>query len=79
MTNNCFLEEGQLLRNAEKISDIPLVMVNGRYDIICPPVTAYKLHKLLQKSELIIAEGAGHAQSEKPIEKALLTAMRKFE
>lgn len=79
MTNGCFLEEGQLFKNAEKISHIPTIIINGRYDVICPPVTAYRLHKLLPKSKLIIAEGAGHWMGEKPIESALIEAMREFE
>jgi proline iminopeptidase len=79
MANNCFLEEGQLLRDAHKISDIPLVMVNGRYDMVCPPITAYRLHQKLPKSKLIIAEASGHWMGEKGIEKAMLEAMRDFE
>lgn len=79
MANGCFLEEGQLFKNAEKISHIPTIIINGRYDVICPPVTAYLLHKLLPKSKLIIAEGAGHWMGEKPIENALVEAMKEFE
>lgn len=79
MANGCFFEEGQLLTNAEKLHDIPLVMVNGRYDVICPPVTAYRLHKRLPHARLIIAENAGHWMGEPPIEQALIKVMREFE
>jgi len=79
MAHGCFLEEGQLLKEAPKIKHIPLVMVNGRYDMICPPVTAYQLHKILPNSRLIIAESAGHWMGEKPIETELIQAMRQFE
>ncbi len=79
MSNGCFLEEGQLFRDAKKISHIPTFIVNGRYDVICPPITAYKLHKLLPKSKLVIAESAGHWMGERPIESALLKAMQEFE
>ena len=79
MTNGCFLEEGQLSRDAHKIRDIPLIMVNGRYDMICPPITAYRLHRKLPKSKLIIAEASGHWMGEENIEKAMLKAMRDFE
>jgi len=79
MANDCFLEKGQLLRDADRIAHIPMTMVNGRYDVICPPVTAYRLHKKLPKSKLIIAEGAGHWMGEKPIERELLKAMAEFE
>jgi proline iminopeptidase len=79
MANGCFLEDDQLFLNADKIRNIPLVMVNGRYDMICPPVTAYRFHKRLPNSKLVIAESAGHWMGEKPIERALLQAMKEFE
>jgi proline iminopeptidase len=79
MKNGCFFEEDQLLREAGRLKDMRVVMVNGRYDVICPPVTAYKLHKLLPKSELVIAEGSGHWMGEPAIESALVEAMRTFE
>jgi len=77
--NNCFLEEGQLLRDSYKIKDIPIIIINGRYDMPCPPVNAYNLHKQLNNSKLIIVEKAGHMSSEKPIQRELLLAMREFE
>jgi proline iminopeptidase len=79
MAHRCFLEEGQLLREASKIKDIPAVFVNGRYDMICPPLTAYKLHQALPKSRLVIAEASGHSQQEPAVEQALLKAMQEFE
>jgi proline iminopeptidase len=79
MANNCFLEEGQLLENLDKIRDIPLVMVNGRYDMVCPPITAFRIHQDLPQSKLVIAEASGHWMGEKGIEKAMLEAMRDFE
>lgn len=79
MANQCFLPEGQLLENAEKLIDIPMIIVNGRYDVICPPITAYKLHQKLPKSKLWIIEGAGHSASEPGIEAALVKAVKEFE
>ena len=79
VSNGCFLVDGQLLRDAYKIKDIPTIIVNGRYDIVCPPVYAYELHKKLSNSKLIIAEKAGHYITEKPIERELILAMRELE
>ena len=79
MANGCFLEEDQLIRDLDKLQDIPIIMVNGRYDMICPPKSAYRLHKLLSKSKLVIADAAGHWMGERPIEQALLKAMKSFE
>jgi proline iminopeptidase len=79
MANGCFLEEGQLLKNAAKLEHIPIVMVNGRYDVICPPITAFRLKQKLPHARLILAESAGHWMGEKPVERELLRAMRQFE
>ncbi|MFB0564375.1 MAG: prolyl aminopeptidase [Candidatus Aminicenantaceae bacterium] len=79
MANGCFLKENQLWNNIKKISNIPTIIVNGRYDVICPPKAAYRLHKSLPKSKIFIAEAAGHWMGEKPIQRALLKAMKDFE
>jgi proline iminopeptidase len=79
MANHCFLEEGQLLQNVDKLKDIPIILVNGRYDVICPPITAYRLHQKLPKSKLIIVEKAGHTAMEPGIQRELLLAAREFE
>ena len=79
MANACFLEEGQLLRDAAKLADIPLTIINGRHDEICPPLTAYRLHKKLPQSKLVIVEKAGHVTMEPGIEAELIKAMRAFE
>lgn len=78
-SNRFFLEEGQLLRDAHKLKGIPVTIINGRYDMICPPVMAYRLHKRLTKSKLIIVEEAGHSEAEPGITKALVEAVAEFE
>ena len=79
MANGCFLKEGQLLKNAHKLKYTPIVMVNGRYDVICPPINAFKLKQKLPHAKVVLAEGAGHWMGEKPVERELLKAMREFE
>lgn len=79
MARDCFLEPGQLLRDAPRIKDIPVVLINGRYDVICPPKTAYKLHQALPKSQLWIVEAAGHSGSEPGIQSAIVKAVKTFE
>jgi proline iminopeptidase len=79
MANGCFLEEGQLLRDADKLKEIPLTIINGRYDVICPPITAYKLHKKLPQSKLVIVERAGHSASAEPLRTFLVNAVKAFE
>jgi len=77
--NGFFLEDDQLLRDAHKLKDIPTTIINGRYDMICPPITAWRLHKKLPKSKLIIVEEAGHSEGEPGTVQALLAAVAEFE
>jgi proline iminopeptidase len=79
MANRCFLEEGELLDRAHVLDGVPITLVNGRYDVICPPYFAMEVHERLPGSKLIIAEGSGHSMGEPEIEKALLNTVRDFE
>jgi proline iminopeptidase len=79
MANGCFFEQGQILRDTDKIKDIRTILVNGRYDMICPPFNAFRLHKRLNNSKLIIAEESGHSMDERNIEQALVRAMKELE
>ncbi|MDR3616468.1 MAG: prolyl aminopeptidase [Candidatus Obscuribacterales bacterium] len=77
--NNCFFKgKNQLLRNAYRIRDIPCVIINGRYDMVCPISAAYALHKALPKSELVVIADAGHSMSEPGTREALLAATDRF-
>jgi len=72
-THAGFLErDGQILSDMDKIADVPGTIVQGRYDMICPPVSAQKLHDVWPKSELKIIPRAGHALSEPGISAALV-------
>ena len=65
----------QILENMHKIADIPGVIVQGRFDMICPPESAYKLASQWPASELCLIAKAGHALSETPISAQLISAM----
>ena len=69
-----FLDEGQLLRNMANIAHLPAVIVQGRYDVICPPVSAYSLHQAWPDSRLVMVPNAGHSASETGITDALVAA-----
>jgi proline iminopeptidase len=71
-------EDNQLLKDAQKIKHIPCVIVQGRYDVVCPMESAWALHKALPKSELVIVADAGHGSSEPGIAKAMMDATDKF-
>jgi proline iminopeptidase len=59
-----WMEEGQLLRNAGRLADIPGTIVQGRYDVVCPPVTAWELAKRWPRAELHIVADSGHSFAE---------------
>ncbi len=73
--NNCWLEPGQLLRDASKMADIPGIIVQGRYDLLCPPRAAYALAKAWGNCDLRLIEGAGHSVSEPGIRKTIVSAI----
>ncbi len=73
-----WLEEGQLIRDAARLSNIPGVIVHGRYDMPCPLRYAWALHKAWPRAELHIIEGAGHAFSEPGILDRLVRATDQF-
>ncbi len=62
--NNIFLEENYILNNIVKIKDIPVSIVQGRYDIVCPMRSAWDLNKALPSCNLFIIDNAGHSMSE---------------
>lgn len=75
--HGCFLEPNQLLRNIDKIRHIPAVIVQGRYDIICPTQSAYELHEAWPEAEYHVVV-AGHAASEPAIVDKLIEATDAF-
>lgn len=78
MNNSFFPSENYLIENAGKIQGIPTVIVQGRYDVVCPITSAWDLHKALPDAELIVVPDAGHSVSEPGITSALVTAMDRF-
>lgn len=73
--NRFFIEENQILDHISQIAHIPTIIVQGRYDVICPVAEAYELHKVMPQSELWIVPDAGHSSSEPSIICSLKAAM----
>jgi proline iminopeptidase len=73
MANACFLAPDQLLHGVAKIAHLPCTIVQGRYDVICPPETAWKLHRAWAGSKFVWVNDAGHSASEPGIATALVT------
>ncbi len=69
-----FLRENQLLDNADRLAGIPGIIVQGRYDIVCPPVSAHDLVTVWPDARLRIVDDAGHSATEPGIMRALVQA-----
>jgi len=75
---NRFAPDDFILQNISAIRHIPAVIVQGRYDVICPPASAYALHQAWPEARLIIVPDAGHSSSEPGITAALVDATNRF-
>ncbi|MFP5270055.1 prolyl aminopeptidase [Coleofasciculus sp.] len=73
-----FESEDQLLRNIDRIRHIPGVIVQGRYDVVCPMISAWELHQVWSEAEFIVVPDSGHAITEPGIRRALIEATDKF-
>jgi len=78
MANHGWLEQGQLLKGAEKLRGIPGVIVQGRHDSCTPPVAAWRLKQAWPEVELNIIPDAGHLFSEPGITDGLVRATDRF-
>ncbi|MFD2365174.1 prolyl aminopeptidase [Pseudoduganella sp. GCM10020061] len=78
MANLGFFEEDQLMKHVGRIAHLPCVIVQGRYDVICPPVSAYRLHQAWPGSTLRIVPDGGHGALEHGIARELVAATEQF-
>lgn len=76
--HDCFLTPGQIIRDAPRIRNIPGVIVQGRYDVVCPASAAWQLHKAWPEAQFRLIPDAGHASSEPGICSALVEATDEF-
>lgn len=77
--NGGFLErDSQLLDDVHKLRRIPAVIVQGRYDVVCPMTSAWELHRAWPSAKLIVVPDAGHSMSEPGIRDALITETEKM-
>lgn len=77
-THDIFLPINSLLDNINKINKIPSIIVQGRYDAVCPIISADDLHRAWPQAEYHIVADAGHAAWEPGICKQLVAACEKF-
>ncbi|SDY45923.1 prolyl aminopeptidase [Nitrosomonas sp. Nm58] len=77
-SHDIFLPQNALLDNVTKLHPLPAIIVQGRYDAVCPIVSANDLHQAWPQAEYVIIEDAGHSAWEPGIRSALVQATDKF-
>jgi proline iminopeptidase len=73
--NDCFMKPNQLLEEAGKLTGIPGIIVQGRYDLLCPPATSNALAARWHESEVRFVEGAGHSLYDPGVRDAVMRAI----
>ena len=78
MNNGFFEQPDQLIAQADRLRSIPGVIVQGRYDVVCPMKTAWELHRVWPEAEFTVVHEAGHSATEPGIVDALIRASDRF-
>ncbi|HCX31216.1 MAG TPA: prolyl aminopeptidase, partial [Blastocatellia bacterium] len=78
MNNSFFPTDNHLIEHVDKIRQIPSVIVQGRYDVVCPMMSAWELHRAWPEADLRIIPDAGHSISEPGVIDALIEATDRF-
>jgi proline iminopeptidase len=77
--HHCFIGERDILAEAKNtLTHIPTIIIQGRYDMVCPPLTAWELSNAMPHAEFIIVPDAGHSAMETGVTSALVAATEKF-
>lgn len=76
--HNAFMEQNQILENADRLKNIPGTIIHGRYDLICPLRNAWDLHQVWPDATLTIVPDAGHSATEPGTIRALIKATDRF-
>jgi len=73
--HDCFMQPRQLMDNADKLRGIPGIIVQGRYDLLCPPANSHALAARWPDAEIRMVEGAGHSLSDPGVRDAVMKAI----
>jgi proline iminopeptidase len=73
-----FLPPGGLLAHMQRVAHVPAEIIQGRYDMVCPPETAFDLAAAWPKARLTIIPDAGHSALEPGVRTALVSAVERF-
>jgi proline iminopeptidase len=76
--HQCFIDGDAILNEVTRLNSIPTVIVQGRYDMVCPPTTAWELARAMPHAEFVMIADAGHSAMETGVTSALVAATEKF-
>ncbi len=76
--DKCFIDGKKILEEVKKLKDIPTTIIQGRYDMVCPPITAYELHQHMPHADFIMVPDAGHSASETSMTHELIKATNSY-
>ena len=76
--HRAFLDDDELLRAVDRVRHLPCAIVQGRYDVICPPATADALARAWPEAEYVVVPDAGHSVREPGITRELLLAVERM-
>ena len=72
--DQCFIDGKKILKEVKQLKDIPTTIIQGRYDMVCPPITAYELYQCMPHASFIMVPNAGHSASEPSMTSELVKA-----
>ena len=78
LINRCFIDGHAVLGKAPRLQNIPTTIVQGRYDMVCPPVSAWELARAMPHAKLVMIPDAGHSAMESGTCAALVEATEAF-
>jgi len=76
--NDCFVGKRDMLKQASALKHIPTTIIQGRYDMVCPPLTAWELSQAMPHAEFYMIPDAGHSAMETGTTSALVAATEKY-
>lgn len=76
--HNCFVDGDAILKSVGQLAHIPTIIVQGRYDMVCPPKSAWELSQAMPHAEFHMIQDAGHSAMESGTTSALIAATEKF-
>ena len=76
--DQCFIDGKKILKEVKQLKDIPITIIQGRYDMVCPPITAYELYQCVPHANFIMVPDAGHSASEPSMTSELVKATNHY-